>query len=536
MTQHTMRPDALTPAAPAAPWWTGAVGYQVYLRSFQDSDGDGIGDLEGVRRRLDHLVDLGIDYLWLTPFYPSPQADHGYDVADYLDVDPAYGDLPGFRCLVDDAHDRELKIVVDIVPNHTSDQHAWFQDALTGRDARHRDHYVWRDPAPDGGPPNNWVSKFGGPAWRWHDATGQYYMHTFLAEQPDLNWANPVVRAEFDRILRFWLDLGIDGFRIDTAHLLTEDAALRDNPLLRPIPTGADADTVYHCYEHRYDLDQPDVLDVYRHWQRLTDDDTLLLGEVGLFEPAPVARYVADGALDLAFYFPALKVRWDPAEIRTTLRAATDVAGDGFAWPLSSHDDPRAAQRFGTEGDGPDRARAYLTLLAGLPGSVVILQGDELGIDTTQLSAEGLRDPVAIRHPGAIGRDLSRTPMPWAVGPGFGFTPGTPWLPHPEDTTSAYTVEHQRQDPRSPLMRTRELFRIRATSIDLTGRAPIHWIDHPDPAIVAYRRGGTLVVLNTAAEHRAIAPLETRSILYSSTTPLERGGSIPANTAIIATI
>ncbi len=517
------------------PWWTQAIGYQVYLRSFNDHDGDGIGDLPGLAARLDHIARLGADYLWITPFYPSPQADHGYDVSDYTGVDPRFGRLSDLDAVVDRAHAFGLRVVIDVVPNHTSDRHPWFQDALTGPDATYRDHYVWRDPAPGGGPPNNWVSKFGGPAWTWHAASGQYFMHTFLPQQPDLNWANPAVHRAFEDILRFWLARGVDGFRIDTAHLLTEDPLYRDNPRLHEVDAAADAEAVYASFEHRHDLDQPDVVDIYRRWREITDPaGALLLGEVGLFTAEPVGRYVADGVLDLAFYFPALKVGWDARAIREVLEEGVTHGGARLAWPLSSHDDPRATQRFGGGPGGADRALAYLALLGGLPGNTFLLQGDELGLDASQLPPERRADPVATRGGGA-GRDASRTPMPWSDRPGFGFTTGEPWLPFPTDLDVEHTAARQEVVPDSALARTRRLFTVRRHLPDLLGTAPVEWLHSADD-VVAYRRGRTVVAMNLAPTTRPRpggAALVER--YRSSPASPDDGNDIPADTTVLLT-
>lgn len=501
--ESVQRREVSEAAGAAQQWWTGAVGYEVYIRSFNDASGDGVGDLVGLRRRLPYVAGLGVDYLWITPFYPSPQADHGYDITDHTDVDSVYGTIDDFDAVVRDAHDLGLRVIVDIVPNHTSDRHPWFRTATASRDAATRAYYVWRDPAPDGGPPNNWVSKFGGPAWTWHAPTGQYYMHTFLPEQPDLNWSNPRVRDEFDVILRHWLERGVDGFRVDTAHLLTEDPLHRDNPQPTP-PASSDPQVIYDSFDHRYDLDQPDVTDVYRRWHRILEPyGAMLLGEVVLFQPERVLRYVADGVLDLAFYFPTLKAKWDAAAIRDAV-ARPATMGHRLAWPLSSHDDPRAPQRFGGGDRGARRALAYLTFIAGLPGSPCILQGDELGLHASDLSDQDLRDPVATRNVGAAGRDQSRTPMPWATGPAFGFTSGSPWISFPRDTTARDTVARQERDPDSYLHRTRRLFAIRRTLPDLWGTRPLHWLTHDGP-LIAYRRGSTTVALNTAASALPLA-------------------------------
>jgi alpha-glucosidase len=493
------------PTPPATPWWDRAVGYEVYVRSFQDSDGDGVGDLEGIRRRLPYLADLGVDLVWITPFYPSPQADHGYDVADYTDVDPRFGDLDTFDALVADAHALGLRVACDLVPNHTSSQHPWFQAALAG-DPRYRDYYVWRDPGPDGGPPNNWVSHFGGPAWTFHEPSRQYYMHLFLPEQPDLDWRNEAVRDEFDAILRFWFGRGVDGLRIDVAHTLIEDAQYRDNPLRgEPPPPGADPSTVFEAYRHDHDQDQPGILDILRRWNRVAADyDALLIGEVYLLQPERLTRYVAGrDALHTTFCFPALRVGWDAREMRTTLRACVE-AGEGLlSWPLSSHDDPHAATRFGGGAAGTRRAQAYLTLLAALPGFPFLFQGDELGLPNGDIDVAA--DPLAVRNAGGPGRDGSRTPMPWEPGPNLGFTTGEPWLPLGANRTEAVTVAAQQRDPRSPLQRTRALLAARRALPRTGPDEPVVWLAPDDEALVAVRYGEVIAALNTAGTDARLA-------------------------------
>jgi alpha-glucosidase len=470
-------------------WWDGSVGYEIYVRSYADSDGDGVGDLPGIRAKLPHLADLGVDLIWITPFYPSPQADHGYDVSDYLGVDPVFGSVEDVEGLVADAHELGLRVMIDLVPNHTSDQHPWFVDALTGRDAPHRDWYVWRDPAPDGGPPNNWVSHFGGPAWTLDEASGQYYMHLFLPEQPDLNWANPEVRAAFEDILDTWFSRGVDGFRIDVAHSLVEDPEYRDNPVVVDgLPEAATPQEVFASFEHRHDLDQDGVLEVFRDWNRVAEKhDAALLGEVYVLDPARVGRYVEGDGLHLAFYFPTLKTPWDADELGTMLHEATDAGGHRLAWPLGSHDDPRAATRFGGGELGARRAAAYLTFLTTLPGVAFLYQGDELGLDDGELAPGEATDPIAVRNPGATGRDGVRTPMLWAPGPGFGFTTGEPWLPFGRNRRDEHTVAAQRDVPGSWLERTRALLHARRELPALRSASPVTWLSDRGP-VLAVRR------------------------------------------------
>jgi alpha-glucosidase len=526
-------------------WWQGTVGYEVYVRSFADSDGDGIGDLAGVRARLPYLAALGVDVVWLTPFYPSPQRDHGYDVADYLGVEPAYGTLADVDALLADAHQLGLKVVVDLVPNHTSDQHPWFVDSRSSRDARHRDWYVWRDPAPDGGPPNNWVSHFGGPAWTLDEGTGQYYMHLFLPEQPDLNWHEPQVRAAFEAILEWWFARGVDGVRIDVAHALVEDSGFRDNPeLVRPDGEHLiDRNSAFERFEHVHDLDQDEVLEIYRDWHRLAArHDAVLLGEVYLLDPARLARYLEGHALHQSFCFAALRTGWDADDIRTTLRPYVEASGDALAWPLSSHDDPRAATRFGRGKLGARRQLAYLTLLCGLPGSPFLFQGDELGLDDGVLPPDVAEDPVAVRNPGVPGRDPQRTPMVWEPGVGYGFTTGTPWLPFGTNRTDADTAALQSGDPGSHLERTRRLFQVRRHLPSLLDGSPVRWLTDDGP-VVAVERGGpdgfaepVVVVLNVGDAPASLAVGHPVHLAYATDDTVEVDGGevrLPGDSAAI---
>jgi alpha-glucosidase len=480
-------------ASAIEPWWTDAVGYEVYIRSYQDSDGSGVGDLNGITARLGHLAWLGIDVVWLTPFYRSPMADFGYDVADYVDVDPLFGTLADFDALVARAHELGIRVVADIVPNHSSDQHRWFVESRSSRENPFRDHYIWRDPAPDGGPPNNWLSHFGGPAWTFDDATGQYYCHLFLPEQPDLNWRNPAVRDEMEQVLRFWLDRGIDGFRIDVAHALYKDEQLRDDPVLAPIDEVEDARGRFACLEHRYDLLQPESLDVFRRWREIVSGyDAVLIGETFVLSADQLAALVPGNGLHLGFWFGPMHMAWTPTEIGEALRAPTRVVSAGTGWVLSSHDASRPVARFGGGDKGRRRALGVTTLMFGLPGMPFLYQGEELGLDDADLSEDDLADPLAVRNQNTPGRDVCRTPMPWAPGPNLGFsTADRTWLPvgHGE----ADTVAMQRRDPASHLNRVRELLALRRTLTERHSH-PVEWIEGPD--IVGYRRGDLIFALH----------------------------------------
>ena len=474
-------------------WWREAVVYEVYVRSFADSDGDGLGDLAGLRGKLPYLRDLGVDAVWITPFYPSPMADHGYDVADHCGVDPRFGDLPAFDALLQDAHDLGLKVIVDVVPNHTSSAHPWFQEALADPGSPARTRYWFRDGVGDG-PPNNWQSVFGGPAWTRDDASGQWYLHMFDTAQPDLDWANREVHEEFLRILAFWLDRGVDGFRIDVAHSLYVRADLADDPTVGE-------EVGMHQDDHRHIWDQEEVHAVYQEWRQLLDTypgDRMLVGEVFLFDVPRVARYVGDDRLHQAFNFTVFKARWDAASLRTVITDA--LAGfDPGTWVLSNHDLTRHVTRYGGGDLGRRRGLAVTALLLALPGSPYLYQGEELGLDETDVPDHLREDPVFLRTGGRLaGRDGCRTPVPWrASEPGHGFTTGTPWLPFgPEASTHA--VDVQQDDPCSVLATYRRLLaRRRSVLPELPGA--VEWLPTSDD-VLAVRRGPLVAVLNTATE------------------------------------
>jgi alpha-glucosidase len=431
-----------------SPWWRNAVLYEIYVRSFADSDGNGVGDLGGIRSRLTYLRELGVDGIWLTPFYPSPGADHGYDVADYTNVDPQFGTLADFDALVEGAHELGLRVVVDIVPNHTSDAHPWFRNALSSADHPDRSRYVFR-PAKNGGPPNNWTSAFGGSAWTLDEASGEYYLHFFSPEQPDLDWHNPTVQAAFEDVLRFWLDRDVDGFRIDVAQALFKAQDLHD--MEEPNPRTWHADWVTA-------INQPELHDLYRSWRRLADAyprEPMFVGEIVLHDQEAVARFLTADQLQLAFNFSLLHERWDANAMRTTIETARTALGavDATAgWVFENHDVTRLPTRYGGGECGRQRARAVALLLLALPGTAFLYQGQELGLEEVELRDGDRQDPIFLRTNGArLGRDGCRVPMPWSgdTAP-FGFTTGTPWLPLPPEWSSR-TVEAEQRDPASSL-------------------------------------------------------------------------------------
>ncbi len=442
------------------PWWQTAVIYQIYPRSFQDSNGDGIGDLKGILDRVDYLSWLGIDAVWISPIYPSPMADFGYDVADYLDIDPLFGTLADFDRLVSALHQRGIRIILDFVPNHTSHEHAWFKEARASRDNLRRDWYVWRDPRPDGGPPNNWLSvATGRSAWELDRATGQYYYHAFLAEQPDLNWRNLAVRAAMYDVLRFWLERGVDGFRVDTIWRLIKDAAFRDNPVN---PDYREGDPPFRRLLQVYSADRPEVLEVAAEMRRVLAEypgDRLLIGEIYL----PVKRLVAyygpnlTGA-HLPFNFNLMFVEWKAGAVLQLIREYEASLPPG-AWPnwvLGNHDQPRIASRL-----GPAQARVAMMLLMTLRGTPTLYYGDELGLENVPILPERVRDPFGVNMPGTgQDRDPERTPMPWDRSANAGFTAGEPWLPLSEDH-SVKNVEVQKRDASSMLGLTRALLDLR---------------------------------------------------------------------------
>ncbi|EGF92999.1 oligo-1,6-glucosidase [Asticcacaulis biprosthecium C19] len=433
--------------------------YQIYPRSFQDSNGDGIGDLDGIRQRLDYVAALGVDAIWLSPIFPSPMADFGYDVADYCDVAEMFGDLAQFDALLAETHDRGLKLLLDFVPNHSSDQHPWFIESRSSRDSPRRDWYIWRDPAPDGGPPNNWTSDMGGSAWELDPATGQYYLHAFLKEQADLNWRNPDVRQAMTDVLHFWFARGVDGFRIDVLWHCIKAEGLPDNPLnpdFRP-----ELGDKFKVLQH-HSANQPEIHDVVQSFRQVADSygERLLVGEVCLPVPQLVTYYGSDDrpGVHLPFNFQLLDAPWDAqalARIITEYEAALPPGG-WPNWVMGSHDAPRIAGRIGEA-----QARVAAMLLLTLRGTPTLYQGDELGIACVVIPTDRIRDPQDLRQPGlGLGRDPSRTPMAWDDSHNAGFSTAEPWLPLHDDWATR-NVAHQTADTGSMLNLYRRLLAMR---------------------------------------------------------------------------
>ena len=483
-------------------WWqTGSV-YQIYPRSFMDSDGDGTGDLKGIVAKLDYLSWLGIDAIWLSPIFPSPMADFGYDVANYVDIDPLFGTLADFDVLLEQAHARGIKVLLDLVPNHTSDEHPWFVESRSSRDNPKRDWYVWRDPRPDGRLPNNWDAFFGGDAWEFDPATGQYYLHLFHKKQPDLNWRNPEVRAAMYDAMRFWLDRGVDGFRVDVIWLLIKDEQFRDNPLN---PDWKEGDPPFARFHKVYTEDQSETHQIVREMRALLNeyDERVLIGEIYL--PLPRLMKYYGESLDeahLPFNFQLVLLPWQAQVIRKAVDDYEAALPDG-AWPnwvLGNHDQHRVASRI-----GPQQARVAQMLLLTLRGTPTCYYGDEIGMHDVPIPHELAYDPQELLSPG-FGRDPERTPMQWDASPNAGFSTATPWLPIADDYVTN-NVEAQRDDPTSMLSLFRRLIDLRSTAPALTIGSH-RSLDAGSDEVVAYLRETSeqrmLVVLNLGSSAQTL--------------------------------
>jgi len=532
-------------------WWRSGVIYEIYVRSFQDSDGDGVGDLGGVRAGLPYLRSLGVDAIWLTPFYASPHHDHGYDVSDHLSVHPDYGDLAGFDRVVTDAHRLGIKVIVEVVPNHASIEHPWFAAALAagpGSDERRRFHFA-DGTGPYGElPPNNWRSIFGGPAWRRisepDHTPGQWYLHSFAPEQADFNWGHPAVAEHFEEVLRFWLDRGVDGFRIEVAHGLHKRPGLPDHPF-------AIDDELTGDPHNPYAWNQPDVHGVWRRWRSVVDEYTrrtgrerVLIGEVGVPDTAELAAYQAPGELHQCFYFDFLRAPWDAGSFAAVIERGLDTMtaiGSPVAWVLNNHDAPRAVTRYagGAPGVGAGavhlgitRARAAALLMLALPGSAFLYQGEELGLpEVTDLPEQVLTDPVFRWTSGARrGRDGCRVPLPWiADDSSFGFSPAgsrePPWLPQPTWFVN-HSVERQLECGESVLHLYRDALGLRHR-LPALASTELRWLE-TDPGVLAFSRGDGFACLVNFAPQPVSAPAGARLLLGSDAEVSEK---LPPDTA-----
>ncbi|MFG2720377.1 glycoside hydrolase family 13 protein [Streptomyces sp. NPDC048416] len=530
MTQELTTPAvARERTGPGSGWWRDAVIYQVYVRSFADGDGDGVGDLPGITARLPYVRELGADAVWLTPFYASPQADGGYDVADYRSVDPLFGTLSDADDLVREAHRLGLRIIVDVVPNHTSDQHAWFRAALAGGPERARYHFRPGRGAEGQLPPNDWESVFGGPAWT-RTADGAWYLHLFAPEQPDLNWDHPQVRAEFDSVLRFWLDLGVDGFRIDVAHGMVKAPGFPD--------IGASGQAKLIGNQVLPFFDQDGVHEIHRGWRELLDGydgERIAVAEAWAPSPERLALYVRPDELHQAFNFQFLTCPWDAERMRETVDAslaATAAVGAPTTWVLSNHDVVRHVTRYGGGEQGLRRARAATLFTLALPGSAYLYQGEELGLpEVTELPDAVRQDPAFYRASGQDGfRDGCRVPIPWtADGPSYGFGDAAPWLPQPA-SWRGLSVAAQSGDPHSTLELYRAALALRRELPGL-GDGTMTWLAAPD-GVLAFARPGFVCTLNTL-DHEVQLPLPGRPLLTTGAVTFDDAHALlPAESAV----
>jgi alpha-glucosidase len=498
------------------PWWQHGVFYQIYPRSFQDSNADGVGDIRGIIDRLPYLQALGIDAIWLSPIFPSPMADFGYDISDYTGVDPLFGTMADLDALLSTAHAAGLKVILDLVPNHTSDRHPWFVESRSSRENPRRDWYIWRDPAADGGPPNNWLSEFGGSAWQYDAATSQYYYHAFLAQQPDLNWRNPLVRQAMHDVMRFWLRKGVDGFRVDVIWHLIKDAQFRDNP---PNPAYKEGRPPHERILPIYSTDQPEVHDVIAEMRRVMDefDSRVLIGEIYLPPERLVAYYGINlGGSQLPFNFALLSAPWNARSIEKIIHdyEAALPAGAWPNWVLGNHDRPRVASRI-----GPDQARVAAMLLLTLRGTPTLYYGDEIGMRQVAIAPDQIRDPFEKNVPDiGVGRDGCRTPMQWDETRYAGFSPAIPWLPVPDDSVHE-NVTNLGADARSILSLYKALITLRKKLPLLQSGDYVPVAAQGD--LLLYRRhredGSMIIALNLGDQPTSVALAELSGTILLST-------------------
>ena len=512
-----------------ATWWQRGLVYQIYPRSFADSNGDGIGDLAGIRDKLPYLRWLGIDAIWISPVYPSPMADHGYDVADYTDIHPIFGDLAEMDALIAVAHELGIRIILDFVPNHTSDQHPWFVESRSSKDNPKRDWYLWADAKADGSPPNNWLSVFGGPGWTWDERTSQYYCHAFLEEQPDLNWRNPSVRRAMYDAMRFWLERGVDGFRVDVLWHLIKDASLRDNP---QNPAYTPKETPYNSLLPVYSTDQPEVHEIVREMRELLDgyEERVLIGEVYLPIHRLVAYYgTAQNGAHLPFNFLLIALPWNAQQIAAAI-GEYEGALPNDAWPnwvLGNHDQPRIASRVGLA-----QARVAAMLLLTLRGTPTLYYGDEIGMRDGIIPPEEAQDPQG-KNVG-LSRDPQRTPMQWSPAPGGGFSTGKPWLPLSLEHARC-NVELQREDRQSMLGLYRRLIELRRSSpaLSLGSYTPVAG----EGDLLSYLRSGDgqtfMIILNLGHAPRLVEMAGRSGKVVLATDAEREGEPITARVALL---
>ncbi|RWD48781.1 alpha-glucosidase family protein [Mesorhizobium sp.] len=526
-------------ASDNAEWWRGCVIYQIYPRSFQDTTGDGSGDLRGIASRLAHVASIGVDAVWLSPFFKSPMADMGYDVSDYTAVDPMFGTSEDFEAVVAEAHRLGLKVIIDQVLSHSSDQHEWFVESRASRNNPRADWYVWADPSPDGTAPNNWLSVFGGPAWEWDATRRQYYMHNFLASQPDLNFHNPEVQDALLETVRFWLERGVDGFRLDTVNYYVHDRWLRSNPPLASSVARTNTETNPYLYqEHLFDKTQPENLAFLKRFRALLDEyeGRAAVGEVGdeTRSLQTLAAYTGGGdKLDMCYTFDLLGPQFSAAHVRRCVEAYESAVSDGWVcWAFSNHDVVRHATRWTRPGGDPERvAKFSIALLSCLRGSICLYQGEELGLEEAELAFEDLRDPYGIRFwPGFKGRDGCRTPMVWEKGAdNAGFSTGEPWLPIPE-SHRARAVDVQNAEETSVLASYRAMLALRKQHAALV-QGSIRFLDAEGDVLAFIREGGgeKLLCVFNFAEEPASWPLP-QDIDVAGTIDLGAGAALQEKT------
>jgi alpha-glucosidase len=522
-------------------WWKRGVIYQVYPRSFQDSNGDGVGDLPGILSRVDYFEWLGVDAVWLSPIYPSPMADFGYDISDYTGIDPLFGTLDDFDRLIAELHRRNIRLILDFVPNHTSDEHPWFRESRASRTSSKRDWYIWRDPSPGGGPPNNWLSNFGGSAWEFDSRTNQYFYHAFLDKQPDLNWRNPEVQEAMLNVLRFWLERGVDGFRVDVIWHIVKYDQFRDN---LPDPNYQPTWAPHRQLLATYNTDRPEVHDVIGRMRAVLDEyeDRMMVGEIYLPVERLVTYYGAEGGgCHLPFNFQLIELPWHARAIADAIDRY-ELALPSFGWPnwvLGNHDNPRIASRI-----GPDQARIAAMLLLTLRGTPTLYYGDEIGMHNVPIPPDRVQDPFEKNVPGlGYGRDPSRTPMQWTSDDSAGFSSAPPWLPVADDI-DVINVQRERDDSHSMLALNRRLIELRRKERALNMGAYTGMPCTGD--VLAYRRHlpeeqSFLVVLNLGREPATLeasrdpqhGPTDWRGKIVLSTGLNRQGEDVNSSTRLV---